>query len=249
MMLVSCESDDDDDDGDTGLLEPPSDGWTYTFTVGSSGSGGYYSIYALDYTVIIGTCALLIDGEEQDVSYDESYNEWSGTYPFQQGESYNIDLTINNTHHQSIFLPMPFVPDFDSPETWDGQTEYELTWGLTKNACSQSLFIHGPDEGNHPRDSQYILASLRSYMLPPDFHGYSGETDDRLTITLYEKNWVNAGGLLFVSFANDVVNFGYDRMQTPHEHTRRIVNDVIREIHDPQYQQCREHYIPEDTKR
>ncbi len=210
------------------IVEPPSSGWTYAITAGCfEYPYGYIYIYALDYDDIIEACTLLIDGEEVAMIHYTESNDWFGEYPFEEGVSYNFDLTINNTLHQSTDLVVPYIPIIDSPETWDGQTNYELTWELDQDSKSQSLFIYGPDDEYRSIGSIYIYASLRSYLLQANLHGYNDEDTEYLSISVDQENWVSIGGLLFISFTNDYADFGsYRQTEAPRDHARRILRDV-----------------------
>ncbi len=231
MMLVSCESDDDDDDVVVSTIVQPPDISAWDFSMAAQTDGRWGDIHIMQWGEdVIESCTLLIDGEE--VALENSGSDFYANYPFEVGVSYNFDLTINETLHHSTDLVVPYVPAVNFPETWDGQTDLELTWELEADSKSQSLYFWGPDDTeNRSIGSIYILAALRMYIIMAGIHGYTGLAEQTLTVSIDQENWTFISGLIFIAFNSVHTNFGtYEQMETPRERARRVTSQVMKKI-------------------
>ncbi len=231
-MMVSCSSDDDDDDDNGGgISQPPTSDWRYAVTFSQSPEFryGYIYVFALDETDLIESCNLTIDGEDVSMYYQEMYNEWWANYEFTPGQSYAYDLDINNgAYAETATLTMTYIPTLNIDDTWDGQTNYELTWTLEANSDAQSLFILGPDDESRSIGSIYIDPALRAYTLAANLHGFNDPTSEYLNLSVDQENWVVVGDLVFLSFTYNVANWGtFARSIDPHEHARTLLNQVM----------------------
>ncbi len=204
VMFVSCES--DDDDKDTGLTQPPGEGeCMFSLTAFADGRTG--SVYVSGWDEAITSVALLIDDEEVVLAGDEEV--WGADYDFEPGATYAFDLTVNETYHQTANLVIPHIPNVNFPETWDGQSECEISWTLASNAQSQLWYFYGPDEVENSEDyaPEYISPSQRTYTLSGGFHGFTGEAGQELRLTLEEENWTLRDDILFLAYSSDYASY------------------------------------------
>ncbi len=199
LTFASCNLFDSNDDYDIVTL-PVGDDSPYIVSVRMDYD--LISIYA-DWDVDVDTVVVLVDGQNITNTDADSTNlvRFSGSYAFEENETYHIDVTINNVHHESIDLKMVCVPEVTTPEELQEGVDAEITWNLAHDALTQIIYLeHYPDGdiSEEPEVSYYYLPGLqRDYTMKAGSFGFTDESC--FYIDLEEYNWTIQGDFRFMS--------------------------------------------------
>ena len=201
MFMISCSDSDSNDDEVTIYQLPVFN--DYSFRVYASAAHNTISVYS-NGSVAIDTMLVRIDG--QPVTFDRS----TATYDFVEGQTYNIDVTINDTYHQAVDLEIVCEPDVAFPDTIQAGIDAVIEWDLDVNAKSQFLFFDNfidGDESYYPYMTHiYLATTQRSFTMDADTFGFTDE--NYFNITLSEYNWITQGEFVFISYVSVYEYYG-----------------------------------------
>ncbi len=196
MGLVSCNvfdnSSDSDDDPPIYELPESSD---YSYCV---------QVYPVHQTLFvyhnagatIDSIYVTVNGTELDMYVS---NNAHGEYPFVEGETYAIDVTVNGTYHQAVDLTIATTPEVDFPIYYEEGLDVLITWSLSRNAKTQYLyFARGRDDTYYPYHCPvYLYPEQRRYTVDADL--FNLNNNSYLAIKLLEFNWIAQSEFLFYS--------------------------------------------------
>ncbi len=194
LLLLSCNLFDSDEE-ENPIHQLP-DITQSSFAVYASAQSQMIYV-VLTGSIPINSLCILIDGEEVTCSRDFAY------YPFQEGETYNIEITVNGIYHQITDLTIACEPECEFPHEYVAGENTKIEWNMDKDARTQYLYFENADTG---RDDPYPYKTLiymnprdRSYSMDAELFGYTGEST--ISIQLVECNWETSGEFFFYSFA------------------------------------------------
>ena len=201
MFMISCSDSDSNDDEVTIYQLPVFN--DYSFRVYASAAHNTISVYS-NGSVAIDTMLVRIDG--QPVTFDRS----TATYDFVEGQTYNIDVTINDTYHQAVDLEIVCEPDVAFPDTIQASIDAVIEWDMDIMAKTQYLKFDNCIDGGesyYPYMTYiYMAASQRSFTMDADTFGFTDE--NYFTAELTESNWITQGEFVFMSYASVYEYYG-----------------------------------------
>ncbi len=170
--------------------------------------------------------------EEVPLEYYRDSDSVSAYYPFVQGSIYSYVVVINDSYQRSGTFTMPYIPDANFPDSWDGQSDFQLEWSLQRNARTQSLYVVGPGAArDDPIATIYMLPSDRRYSIPAGFMDYDDPSTEFIHFNLQEKNWSEEDGFYVVAETSVMKNYGYiDYRLNPLDLARRTIEQLSRMI-------------------
>ncbi len=192
LSMVSCSLFDSDDDSQIYELPESND---YSFTVDASPWNQALFVYH-NAGVTIDSLVVTVNGTELDMYV--SYNAHGG-YPFVEGETYTIDVTVNGTYHQAVDLTIATTPVVDFPTYFEEGVDALVSWSLNKNAKTQYIYFSNAREDPYSpyNNPIYLYSAQRRYTMDAEL--FNQHTNSHIGIVLREYNWITQGEFLFRS--------------------------------------------------
>ncbi len=192
LFMISCSDSDSSDDKVT-IYQLP-DFNDYTFRIYASAEWNTISVYS-DGDVTIDSLYVMIDGVAVTFDREAAY------YNFVEGQTYNIDVTVNGAYHQAVDLEIVCTPEISFPDSLEAGVDITLEWDLDINAKTQYLYFDNYiDDTYYPYMTYFYLeGSQRCFTM--DAETFNLPSEPWMRIELSENNWITQGEFIFLSYA------------------------------------------------